>query len=168
MQQPYRILYLCTGNSARSILAEVLTRRLAPDRFVAYSAGSCPRGEVHPMTLALLQSAGLPADGLRSKSWLEFATAEAPAMDFIITVCDRAAGEACPSWPGQPVTSHWSIPDPAAVGGPPLVQQAAFRDAMLALKQRISLLTELKSDSLERMALRTRLGEIARHTPSQF
>ncbi|WP_257386288.1 arsenate reductase ArsC [Tahibacter caeni] len=167
MQQMYRVLYLCTGNSARSILAEALTHRLARGRFEAYSAGSNPRGEVHPMTLALLRSVGLPTDGLRSKSWNEFAAPEAPAMDFIITVCDRAAGEPCPVWPGHPVTGHWSIPDPAAVDGPLLVRQAAFRDAMYVLKQRISLLTELKADSLDRMALRVRLGDIARQATSQ-
>lgn len=167
MQRPYRVLYLCTGNSARSILAEVLTRRLAHGRFEAYSAGSHPRGEIHPMVLALLQSVDLPTDGLRSKSWNEFATPEAPVMDFIITVCDRAAGELCPVWPGHPITGHWGVPDPAAAGGPLLLQQAAFRDALYVLKQRVSLLTELKIESLDRMALRTRLGEIAQHPPGR-
>lgn len=164
MQRPYRVLYLCTGNSARSILAEALTRRLAHGRFEAFSAGSHPRGEVHPQVLALLHSVDIPTEGLRSKSWSEFAAPDAPEMDFIITVCDRAAGELCPVWPGHPITGHWSVPDPAAAAGPLLVQQAAFRSAMYVLKQRVSLLTELKVESLDRMALRTRLGEIAHQT----
>lgn len=162
MQRPYRVLYLCTGNSARSILAEALTRRLAHDRFEAFSAGSHPRGEVHPQVLALLGSVGLPTEGLRSKSWTEFATPDAPEMDFVITVCDRASGEVCPVWPGQPITAHWSVPDPAAVDGPPLVRQSAFRDAMHMLRQRVSLLTELKVESLDRLALQARLDGIAR------
>lgn len=150
----YRVLFLCTGNSARSILAEVLTRQIGHGRFEAFSAGSHPRGEVHPMALELLRGVGLPTEGLRSKGWNEFAAPDVPPMDFIITVCDRAAGEVCPAWPGHPVTAHWSIPDPALVDG---ANKAAFREVMFLLQQRISLLTELKPESLDRLALRTRL-----------
>jgi len=161
MPHTYRVLYLCTGNSARSILAEALTRHLGRGRFEAFSAGSHPRGDVHPLALELLRTDDLPTEGLRSKSWHEFAAPDAPPMDFVITVCDRAAGEPCPSWPGNPITARWSVPDPVVVSGPPLVQKAAFREAMFLLQNRISLLTELKQESLDRLALRARLGDIA-------
>lgn len=161
MSHTYRILYLCTGNSARSILAEALTRHLSRGRFEAFSAGSHPRGDVHPLALELLRINDLPTEGLRSKSWSEFASPDVPPMDFVITVCDRAAGESCPSWPGHPITARWSIPDPVAASGPPLAQKAAFREAMFLLQHRISLLTELKQESLDRLALRTRLGDLA-------
>lgn len=154
----YRVLFLCTGNSARSILAEALTRQIGHGRFDAFSAGSHPRGEVHPMVLELLRGVGLPTEGLRSKGWSEFAAPDVPPMDFIITVCDRAAGEACPVWPGHPITAHWSIPDPALAEG---ANKTAFREVMFLLQQRISLLTELKPESLDRLALRTRLEGVA-------
>ncbi|TDR41593.1 arsenate reductase [Tahibacter aquaticus] len=163
MHPTYRVLYVCTGNSARSILAEALTRRLSGGRFEAFSAGADPRGEVHPLALELLRNNDLPTEGLRSKSWHEFAAPDAPPMDFVITVCDRAAGESCPVWPGQPITAQWSVPDPAAVVGSPLAQKAAFRETLFLLQHRISLLTELKAESLDRLALRTRLGDLAGH-----
>lgn len=160
MHPTYRVLYVCTGNSARSILAEALTRHLSGGRFEAFSGGAHPRGEVHPLALELLRNNDLPTEGLRSKSWTEFAVPGAPPMDFVITVCDRAAGGCCPVWPGQPITAQWSVPDPAAAGGSPLAQKAAFRETLFLLQQRISLLTELKAESLDRLALRTRLGEV--------
>ncbi len=152
------VLFLCTGNSARSILAEALLNREGRGRFRAFSAGSFPKGAVHPAALALLAGLGFPTDACRSKGWDEFAEADAPPMDFIITVCDDAAGEVCPIWPGHPVTAHWGIEDPAAVEGPR--QKEAFERALTYLRNRISLLLSLPLDALDRISLQHRLSEI--------
>jgi protein-tyrosine-phosphatase len=151
--RPFNVLFLCTGNSARSILAEVLLNRLGNGRFKGYSAGSMPTGHVNPFALEFLRAQGLPIDGLRSKSWDEFAQPRAPAMDFVITVCDDAAGEVCPVWPGQPVTAHWGVPDPAAVEGSDEAKRAAFRKVFQTLRHRVGLLTSLPVVKLERSAL---------------
>ena len=135
----YNVLFLCTGNSARSILAEVMLTALGQGRFRGYSAGSQPKGQVHPMSVETLRDLGFPASNVRSKNWDEFAKPGAPSMDFIITVCDNAAAEVCPIWPGKPTTAHWGEPDPAAVVGTDEEKRAAFRDAALALRQRIEL-----------------------------
>ena len=160
MDRPYNLLFLCTGNSARSILAEAMANHLGKGRFHAYSAGSHPRGRVHPVALQILQDAGLPTATLRSKPWDEFAAADAPAMDLIITVCDKAAGEACPVWPGHPVTAHWGVEDPAAVAGSPDQVRHAFAHALHLLQHRITLLLALKPEALDRLALETRVREI--------
>ena len=139
----YNVLFLCTGNSARSIIAEVILNRVGRGRFRAFSAGSHPRGSVHPHTLDLLQQLHFDVSGLRSKSWTEFAVSDAPKLDFVFTVCDNAAGETCPVWPGQPMTAHWGIPDPAAVKGTENEVQKAFRDAFFLLDRRISLFLAL-------------------------
>jgi len=156
----YNVLFLCTGNSARSILAEVLIDHLGKGQFKGHSAGSFPKGTVHPFALELLDKLGLPTAGLRSKSWNEFAEPGAPEMDFVFTVCDQAAGEVCPIWPGNPVTAHWGVPDPAAVRGPEAQQRRAFRHACLALENRIKLFTSLRLEALDRLALTRRVGEI--------
>jgi arsenate reductase len=148
----YNVLFLCTGNSARSILAEVLVEHWGKGRFVGYSAGSFPRGGVHPLALDLLARLGLRTSGLRSKSWDEFASPGAPAMDFVFTVCDQAAGEVCPIWPGNPITAHWGLPDPAAVEGPEATRARAFRDACQQLEARIKLFAALPFAKLDRMA----------------
>ena len=135
------VLFLCTGNSARSILAEAILNRVGKGRFAGYSAGSQPKSAPHPMALDLLKDLGLPTEGLRSKSWAEFASAGAPEMDFIFTVCDNAAAEACPVWPGKPATAHWGLPDPAAVEGSEADRRQAFRDTYAALESRIDLFT---------------------------
>ena len=158
MSKPYNVLFLCTGNSARSILAEAILNRDGGDRFRAFSAGSFPKGEVHPMALQVLKEAGFPTGGLRSKSWDEFASANAPLMDLVITVCDDAAGETCPIWPGHPLTAHWGIEDPAKAA--PARQHDAFIAAMAYLKARISLLLALPLDSVDELALETRLKAI--------
>ncbi|SEQ85828.1 arsenate reductase [Solimonas aquatica] len=159
----YHILFLCTGNSARSILGEAIANHLAPNaRFIAYSAGSKPRGEVNPAALELLQRKGLPTQGLRSKSWDEFAAPGAPQLDFIITVCDQAAGEQCPYWPGQPMSAHWGMPDPAAVQGSPEEVRKAFEDTFVVLRRRIELLASLPLETLERMRLQQRMKDIGR------
>lgn len=160
--QPYNVLFLCTGNSARSILAESLINHWGRGRFRGFSAGSHPKGQVHPIALELLKSMGLPSEGLRSKSWDEIATAGAPPLHFVFTVCDNAAGEACPVWPGQPVTAHWGIPDPAAVEGTDAQKWLAFCNALKALESRIRIFTSLPIASLERMKLEERLQEIGR------
>lgn len=160
MDRPCNLLFLCTGNSARSIMAEAMANQLGKGRFHAYSAGSHPRGEVHPVALQILQEAGLPTASLRSKPWDEFATADAPPMDLIITVCDKAAGEACPVWPGHPVTAHWGVEDPAAVAGSPEQVHHAFAHALHLLQHRITLLLALKPEALDRLALETRVREI--------
>lgn len=162
MKGHYNLLFLCTGNSARSIMAEVLANQSGHGKFTAYSAGSQPRGEVNPMALQVLQEAGFSTDGLRSKPWDEFAQPDAPEMDLIITVCDRAAGETCPVWPGQPITAHWGVPDPAAAVGTTEEIHKAFVQAMLVLQQRISLLQALKIESLDRLVLENRVREIGR------
>lgn len=156
-ERVYNVLFLCTGNSARSILAEALLNRQGGN-FRAYSAGSQPKGEVHPMALKVLRDVGFPTAGLRSKSWDEFAAPGAPDLDFIFTVCDNAAGEACPIWPGNPMTAHWGIEDPAAVDGPG--QEQAFIRALSYMRQRISLFLSLPLDDLDQMSLRSRLREI--------
>lgn len=158
--RPYNVLFLCTGNSARSILAEALLNREGGDRFRAYSAGSFPKGDVHPMSLDLLASHGFDTSGLRSKSWSEFAQPGAPEINFIFTVCDDANGETCPVWPGHPITAHWGIEDPAAVTGPG--QRDAFVKAMTYLKQRISLFLALPIDSIDKLALNQKLRDIGR------
>jgi arsenate reductase len=158
----FNVLFLCTGNSARSILAEALLNHWGEGRFRGYSAGSFPKGAVHPLALELLRSLDLPTAGLRSKSWSEFARADAPVMDFVFTVCDQAAGEVCPVWPGNPVTAHWGIPDPAAVEGTEAQQRAAFRDAYRRLDARIKLFVSLPLDKLDRMALKREAERIGR------
>jgi arsenate reductase len=158
----YNVLFLCTGNSARSILAEGILRREGAGRFRAFSAGSQPKGVVNPLALKVLESFDCPADGMRSKGWEEFAVPGAPVMDFVFTVCDAAAGESCPFWPGQPMTAHWGIEDPAAVEGPDLVREAAFVAAFRFLRNRIVAFTALPLAGIDRMALGTRLREIGR------
>ncbi|MBN9309757.1 arsenate reductase ArsC [Devosia sp.] len=156
----YNALFLCTGNSARSILGEALLNHVGGDRFRAYSAGSHPKGQVHPMTLEVLAAAGISTEGLRSKAWDEFAGPDAPKMDFVFTVCDQAAGEACPIWPGQPLTAHWGIEDPAAVQGPDFKQRAAFEAALGYMRNRIGAFISLPLDSIDRLTLTGRLRGI--------
>ena len=158
----YNTLFLCTGNSARSILAEALLNRMGHGRFRGFSAGSHPKGEVNSHALSLLERLGFPTRGLRSKSWDEYSTPGAPQLDFIFTVCDNAANEVCPVWPGQPMTAHWGIPDPAAVEGSEEKIDAAFRDAFLRLQRRIELFTSLPVAGLDRLTLNHRLDEIGR------
>jgi arsenate reductase len=158
----YNVLFLCTGNSARSILAEALLNHWGRGRFRAFSAGSFPRGQVHPLTLALLDKLGLSVPDARSKSWDEFARPDAPMMDFVFTVCDQAAGEVCPIWPGNPVTAHWGVPDPAAVEGSEEARMAAFRQALHLLDSRIKLFLALPVATLDRMALQRQADAIGR------
>ena len=160
MDRPCNVLFLCTGNSARSIMAESILRGIGAGRFNAYSAGSTPKGAVHPLALELLASRRMPIEGLSSKGWDVFAAPGAPALDFVITVCDNAAGEVCPVWPGQPMTAHWGIPDPAAVTGSEDVQRQAFADACHALLARIRLFTSLPLGTLDRLALKSNLDDI--------
>ena len=156
----YNVLFLCTGNSARSILAEALMNRAGEGRFRAYSAGSFPKGDVHPQALALLKELGFETQGLRSKSWDEFSGPDSPGIDFIFTVCDNAAGETCPVWPGKPMTAHWGIEDPAAVEGPD--QREAFERALHYLSNRLSLFLALPHDSIDEMVMERKLKEIGR------
>jgi arsenate reductase len=156
----YNVLFLCTGNSARSIIAEAILNRSGQGTFRAYSAGSQPKGQVNPHTIMLLQGLGYGTAGFRSKSWSEFAQAGAPAFDFVFTVCDNAASEACPVWPGQPMTAHWGIPDPAEAKGSDAEIAAAFLDAYRMLMRRIELFTTLPIEKLDQMTLRSRLREI--------
>lgn len=149
----FNVLFLCTGNSARSVIGEVLLNHWGKGRFHAYSAGSQPKSAVNPLTLELLRAMKLPTDGLRSKSWNEFARPDAPRMDFVFTVCDQAAAETCPVWPGQPITAHWGVPDPAAVAGTHEKKMAAFRDAFQRLDTRIKLFLALPLEKLDRLAL---------------
>jgi arsenate reductase len=158
----YNVLFLCTGNSARSILAEAIMNDRGKGRFNAFSAGSQPRGIVHPMALALLERTGLPTEGLRSKAWDEFAQPGASPLDFVFTVCDNAAGELCPIWPGQPMTAHWGQPDPAAVEGTDLEKANAFREAFRTLGRRIDLFLSLPLATLDRLALGNRVQEIGK------
>jgi protein-tyrosine-phosphatase len=162
MDRPFNVLFLCTGNSARSILAEAILNTLGSGKFRAFSAGSQPKGTVNPHTLALLKSLGHETAGLRSKSWSEFARPGAPALDFVFTVCDNAAGEACPLWPGQPMTAHWGVPDPAEATGSDAEVAFAFRDAYRMLHQRIAVFTSLPIRSLDSLSLQRRLIEIGR------
>lgn len=158
----YNVLFLCTGNSARSILAEAILNSEGGGRFRAWSAGSMPKGEVHPVALELLAKLKHPIDALRSKSWSEFAAADAPRMDFVITVCDNAAGEVCPVWPGQPITAHWGVPDPAAVEGTPSECHLAFADTYRMLRNRISLFINLPLHKLDRLSLKASMDQIGK------
>ena len=159
----YNVLFLCTGNSARSILAESIMNRLGNGKFKAFSAGSFPKGTVHPYALELLQRKGYPTEHLRSKSWDELAAPGAEPLDFVFTVCDNAAGEVCPIWPGQPLTAHWGLPDPAAVEGKEAEQRLAFADTYRMLRNRIGLLVNLPIDGLDKLSLQSKLSEIG-HT----
>jgi arsenate reductase len=156
------VLFLCTGNSARSIMAEAILKRKGIPKFRAYSAGSHPKGNVHPGALKQLQEARLPIEGLRSKGWEEFAQPGAPPLDFVFTVCDNAAKEVCPIWPGQPMTAHWGLPDPAAVVGTPEQLARAFRDAFIMLDRRITLFTCLPLKSLDSLAIQKEIDRIGR------
>jgi arsenate reductase len=156
----YDVLFLCTGNSARSIMAESILRKIGAGRFNAYSAGSHPKGTVNPLAIKTLEAVGYPTDGMRSKDWEEFAVADAPKMDFVFTVCDNAAGEACPAWPGQPMTAHWGIEDPAVVDGTQIEKERAFALAFRYLKNRITMFIALPIKSLDNLALNSRLNEI--------
>ena len=158
----YNVLFLCTGNSARSVLAESTLSGLGKGRFRGYSAGSHPGGKVNPFAIELLDKAGLPTVGLRSKSWNEFATSDAPKMDFVFTVCDNAAGEACPFWPGQPMTAHWGVEDPAVVEGTDDEKRAAFRGAFILLRRRIELLLALPVDRLDVQSLQGSVRDIGK------
>jgi protein-tyrosine-phosphatase len=160
--RPYNVLFLCTGNSARSIIAEAILNRLGAENFRGYSAGSRPKGEVNPNTIQLLQSLGYDTSFYRSKSWDEFARAGEPAFDFVFTVCDNAAAEACPVWPGQPMTAHWGIPDPAEATGTPAEIALAFKEAYRLLNQRIGIFTSLPLRALDRLTLLGRLRAIGR------
>ena len=161
---PFNVLFLCTGNSARSILAEALINHMSTSggKFRGYSAGSQAKGAVHPLALETLKQHHLPAEGFRSKSWEEFARPSAPRMDFVFTVCDQAAAEACPAWPGQPMTAHWGIPDPAAMQGSEADQRRAFRDAFVQLRRRIELFAALPLEKLQGLALKEHLDQIGR------
>ena len=159
-EKTYNVLFLCTGNSARSIIAECLIERWGNGRFRGYSAGSSPAGEVNPLAIELLQRHNFVTESLRSKNWDEFSGPDAPAMDFVFTVCDNAAAEACPVWPGQPMTAHWGIADPAAVEGDDMTRMMAFRKAFAELENRISIFANLPFESLDQLKLQRRLDEI--------
>jgi arsenate reductase (thioredoxin) len=159
-EKVYRVLFICTGNSARSIIAEGLMNQLGKGRFGAFSAGSHPKGAVHPLALKTLAAHGIATDGLRSKSWDEFARPGVPAMHLVFTVCDQAAGEVCPLWPGQPMTAHWGMPDPAVAEGP--LQEKAFVDTFVTLRRRIELVLALPIASLDRMAIQREIERIGR------
>lgn len=163
--QPRNVLFLCTGNSARSIIAESILNAIGKGRFQAYSAGSHPAGQVNPFAIELLQKNHLPTEGLRSKDWNEFAVPGAPEMDFVFTVCDKAAGEVCPVWPGQPMTAHWGVPDPAEVEGSDEAKRKAFFQAWNYLYNRISLFANLPLDKLDTLSLKKRLNEIGQAKP---
>jgi arsenate reductase len=162
LEQPYNVLFLCTGNSARSILAEAILNRIGRGRFRAYSGGSHPRGEVNPYALELLKRLDYDISRLRSKPWDEFAAPGAPKLDFVITVCDSAAGEVCPIWPGKPMTAHWGMPDPAATKGTPSEIALAFAEVYRMLDSRLSLFANLRMAGLERMTLQKNVSEIAK------
>jgi arsenate reductase len=158
----YNVLFLCTGNSARSVLAEAILNRAGAGRFLAFSAGSQPKGQVHPETINLLRNLDYDVSMFRSKSWSEFAKPGAPALDFVFTVCDNAAGEACPVWPGQPMTAHWGIPDPAEATGTPAEIALAFKDAYRMLSRRIAIFAALPLHSLDQLSLQNKLSEIGK------
>jgi arsenate reductase len=160
MQGRYNVLFLCTGNSARSIMAEAIMNKKGFPTFTAYSAGSQPKGAVHPGTFRQIEIAKLPTGGLRSKNWSEFAKPGSPKLDFVFTVCDNAAREVCPIWPGQPMTAHWGVPDPAAVDGTPEQIDRAFRDAFIMLDRRISLFLALPLSSLDKLAIKKEIDRI--------
>ena len=160
----YNVLFLCTGNSARSIMAEAILNKVGEGRFRAFSAGSNPKGEVNPFALRLLKELDFPTEGLRSKSWDEFAAPGAPVLDFVFTVCDNAAGEVCPAWPGQPMTAHWGIEDPAAVEGRDIEKEKAFVTAMRYLRNRIGVFINLPITSLDDLTLGKQLREIGRQS----
>jgi arsenate reductase (thioredoxin) len=160
--RPFNVLFLCTGNSARSIMAEALLNKLGRHKFTAFSAGSFPKGHVNPYALTIVEHLGFDTSDFRSKSWDEFAQPGAPALDFVFTVCDDAAGETCPVWPGQPISAHWGIPDPAAATGTPTELALAFAEACRQLRNRISLFVELPVASLDRTSLQARLRDIGR------
>jgi len=160
----YNILFLCTGNSARSIIAEAIMNRVGAERFQAYSAGSHPKGEVNPHAIALLKRLEYKMDALRSKSWDEFAKPDSPKLDFVITVCDNAAGEVCPAWPGQPMTAHWGLPDPAAVEGSDVEIALAFAETYRMLNNRIGAFSNLKMTGLDRMSLQSKVRDIGKST----
>jgi arsenate reductase len=162
MQKTYNILILCTGNSARSIMAEALINTMGAGRFKAYSAGSRPTGKVNLFAIELVQALGYPVEGLRSKSWNDFAQPGAPQMDFVVTVCDNAAGEMCPLWPGHPVTAHWGFPDPAAVEGSDEVKRAAFALAMRQIRKRVQLFISQPLETLDRMAIEDRMRDLGK------
>jgi len=164
--RPYHVLFLCTGNSARSILAESIMNRFGKGQFIAFSAGSHPKGTVHPLALGLLKQLDFPTEGLRSKNWEEFAAPGSAHLDFVITVCDNAAGEVCPYWPGQPMTAHWGIPDPAAVEGTEIEKNFAFREAFRALETRIKLFLSLPIRSIDKMRLQERMDAIGQTPPA--
>ena len=161
-QKTYNVLFLCTGNSARSIIGEVVLNNLAvgKGRFKAFSAGSHPKGAVNPVAIEVLQASKFPVSGLRSKSWDEFAAPSAPHLDFVFTVCDQAAAEPCPYWPGQPMTAHWGLPDPAAVEGSEEQKRKAFRDTLMLLTRRIELFVSLPLDKLDKLAIQKKIKEI--------
>jgi arsenate reductase (thioredoxin) len=161
-ERVFNVLFLCTGNSARSILGEALLNHLGRGRFRAFSAGSHPKEQPNPFALAELRAGGIATEGLRSKSWDEFAAPGAPVMDFVFTVCDQAAGETCPYWPGQPMSAHWGMPDPAAVEGSDETKALAFRDTAITLKRRLELLMALPLQSLDRMTLQQQLHDAGR------
>jgi arsenate reductase len=162
MPRHYNVLFLCTGNSARSIMAEAILNQKGKSNFSAYSAGSFPTGKVRPEALKQIEAARLPTANLRSKSWEEFSRPDAPKLDFVFTVCDNAAKEVCPIWPGQPMTAHWGIPDPAAVAGTPEQIEKAFRDAYLMLDRRISLFLNLPLQALDNLAIKKEIDNIGR------
>jgi arsenate reductase (thioredoxin) len=167
MQGHYNVLFLCTGNSARSIMAEAILNKKGKPNFTAYSAGSHPSGQVRPEAIKQLETARLPTEGLRSKSWDEFAKPGAPHLDFVFTVCDNAAKEVCPIWPGQPMTAHWGVPDPAAVAGTSEQIARAYRDAFLMLERRISLFLSLPLSSLDKLAIQREINRIGRTSEAQ-
>jgi protein-tyrosine-phosphatase len=160
--QPFNVLFLCTGNSARSVIAEAILNREGRGKFRAFSAGSQPKGEVHPYTLDLLRRMNFDVSGFRSKSWTEFSTPDAPKLDFVFTVCDNAAAESCPVWPGQPMTAHWGVPDPAAATGSEAEIRLAFAEAYRMLNNRISIFVNLPLRSLDRLTLQRQLDSIGR------
>ena len=160
-QKHFNVLFLCTGNSARSIIAEAIVNSVGDDRFVGYSAGSHPTGTVNPLAMEELTRLRIPTDGLRSKGWDEFASPGAVPLDFVITVCDQAAGEMCPAWPGQPITAHWGMADPAAVEGPDEDKRKAFHDVAVMMKRRIDIMRSLPLASLDRLAIQKQVRDIA-------